>query len=204
MEYKYQLSLKLVGNPEYMEYINRHWYSFFEYLLYFTSETIACYAVLFLFGAVSDEIKKNRVAHIADDRALCDKYFIHLYASLLFAGTVAWVTALTMKDAVFVQTLNDFGLVRSSVPALIFSRAVTVVGSVLSFLLPFGYFVVGIFSFFVIWILIVQIIDFITFVHIKMNKYPKGIKRIKCAVCISGIVILFAVTLYFPLRIILG
>lgn len=197
MEYKYQLSLKLVGDPEYLEYLNSHWYSFLEYLLYFASEIIAGYAVLFLFAAVSDEIKKSRVEHIADDRALCEKYFLHLYASLLFAGTVAWVTALTMTDAIFVQTLNDFGLV-------LFSGAVIVVGIVFDFLIKFVSVATVMLCLLVLWIGIVQIIDLITLAQIKMNKYPKGIKRIKCAVCISGIVVLFAVTLYFPLRIIFG
>ncbi|OLY72228.1 hypothetical protein AU074_13720 [Pseudomonas sp. ATCC PTA-122608] len=204
INYKYQLSLDIVENSD----LNKNFDAgFFSYLLYFLSmgaELLALFSLLYLLGFVSEEIKSNRIKCRVDERAFCDKYFLHLYATLLFVGTVAWMTALTITDTRFVMSAQELFIRLASVPVDIFSGAISVGIYVISFLLPLVYVVASLLCVVVFWMCFVQVINLIEFTHDKIEDYPVMIRKIKCVMCVSVIVILFAITLYFPLRIIFG
>lgn len=204
LNYKYQLSFRLVVDSDYEEYFGTGLFSLLKILVLQLSELIAGFALLYLFEVVHKEIKKNRIKYLPDNRGFCDKYFLHLYATFLFVGTVAWVTALTIADASFVQSLKELGVYLASVPTSIFSGAIAVANSIIHVILTIAYVIASVVCAVLVWMGVVQIINFITFTQAKMKKHPEAIRKIKCVMCVSVIVIVFAVTLYFPLRIIFG
>lgn len=204
LNYKYQLSFRLVVDSDYEEYFGTGLSSLLKILVLQLSELITGFTLLYLFEVVYKEIKKNRIKCLPDNRSFCDKYFLHLYATFFFVGTVAWVTALTITDASFVQSSKELGIYLASVPTSIFSGAIAVANSIIHVILTLVYVVASLVCVVVFWMCVVQVINFIEFAHDKIEDYPEIIRIIKCVMCVSVIVIVFAVTLYFPLRIIFG
>lgn len=204
INYKYQLSLDAAENSDLSKNFDN---GFFSYLLYFLSkgsELLAVFSFLHLIGVVYEEVKANRIKHCAGERAFCDKYFLHMYATLLFVGTVAWMTALTITDTTFVMSAQELFMRLASVPVDIFTGAIFVAKYLILIILPLVYVVASLVCLVVFWMCVVQVINFLEFAHGKIGDYPEIIRKIKCVMCVSVIVILFAITLYFPVKIIIG